>query len=189
MKNRFVISVMVADRAGIMRGITSAITDLGANIDDISQTVVEGYFSVILTATFDAEKDSDQIKAAVEANFPPDELSIVVKSCEDMPEPVEITGGERYVMVITGPDRPGILKKATGFLADRSINIEDWSCQLDEGKVVYIGELTVPAGIDVRQLQTDLKREMSSMDMYATIRHENIFRATNEVVPIRSLLR
>lgn len=189
MKNKFAVSIMVADRAGIMRDVTSAITDMGANIDDISQTVVEGYFSVILTATFSETQTVEAIRSAIESNFIPNEPSIMVRACDDMPEPARVKDGRRYVMVVTGKDRPGILKKTTGFLADRSINIDDWTCQVESGDVSYIGQVTVPAGIDVKQLQVDLKRELIDMGMSASLRHENIFRATNEVGPIKSLLK
>jgi predicted amino acid-binding ACT domain protein len=39
-KKRYVLSVLVSDRVGILRDITAAVADLGANIDGISQTVV-----------------------------------------------------------------------------------------------------------------------------------------------------
>ncbi len=162
---------------------------MGANIDDISQTVVEGYFSVILTATFDPECEPKAIEAAIEANFVSGELSVVVKACSEMAKPAPVIDGDVYMMIVVGDDKPGILKKTTGFLAERSINIEDWTSYFDGGSVSYIGQITVPRGVDVRQLQTDLKRELIDIGMNASIRHENIFRATNEVGPIKSLLR
>ncbi len=56
---------------------------------------------------------------------------------------------------MTGTDRPGILKRLTTCLADKSINIEDWECHF-EGKVVtYTGSLTVPPRLSIRQLQSE----------------------------------
>lgn len=49
-ESRYVISLLVADRIGILRELTTAVTDLGANIEGISQTVVQGYFTVIMIA-------------------------------------------------------------------------------------------------------------------------------------------
>ena len=46
--NRYVVSVVVPDRVAILRDITSAVADLGGNIDGISQTVVQGYFTGVV---------------------------------------------------------------------------------------------------------------------------------------------
>ena len=65
-QTRYVISVVVPDRVAILRDITTAITDLDANIDGISQTVVAGYFTALLTATFEGCPSADAIKAAIQ---------------------------------------------------------------------------------------------------------------------------
>ena len=81
-KKRYVISVLVSDRVGVLRDITSAVTGMGANIDGISQTVVEGYFTVILTATFDRPKPPEEVREAILENFRKDEASVVVRPHE-----------------------------------------------------------------------------------------------------------
>lgn len=185
---KFVVSMMLVDRAGIMRDITSAITDMGANIDAISQTVVEGYFTVILTASFDVERSSDEISAAIERNFEGRKPGIIVKPFEDMSVPQHKPVGDPYIIVLSGTDRPGILKLSTTFLAERDINIEDWASLVDGVKAMYIAEITVPRETDVRKLQAELKEIMATIDIGASVRHQNIFRATNEIGPIKSLL-
>src|ERR1039458_5355346 len=125
-KKRYVISVLVSDRVGVLRDITSAVTDLGANIDGISQTVVAGYFTVILTASFDQPHSPDEIRVAIEEHFDVREASVVVRLYARRDAAPPTVDGEGYVVTITGKDRPGILKATTGFLAAKGINIEDW---------------------------------------------------------------
>lgn len=185
---KFVISVLVADRAGIMRDIASAIADMGANIDNISQTVVEGYFSVILTASFPEKNDCERITTAIATNFSKNEASIIVRSCSEMPAPRKPHNGEKYVLVVAGRDRPGIIKLVSCFLADRNINIEDWTCHFDDKDVTYIGEITVPKALSIGQVQLELNSVLMLIGVSASLQHENIFRATNEIGSIKSLL-
>ena len=48
MKKQLVISVMSKDRPGIIADITGVILDLGGDLADLNQSVLGGYFSMIL---------------------------------------------------------------------------------------------------------------------------------------------
>ncbi|MCE9613503.1 MAG: ACT domain-containing protein [Lentisphaerae bacterium] len=187
--SKIVASILVADRPGIMRDITTAITDLGGNIDGISQTVVEGYFSVILTAAFPQPLEPPAVQAAIACRFGSQEASIVVRPFVPVPREPRLAGGQRYLLVVSGRDQPGILKRTTTCLAARGINIEDWSFQFDGTQVTYIGQLTVPRNVPIGDVQRELHRTLGQIDLRCTLQHENIFRATNEVGPIKSLLQ
>ena len=187
--NRYVVSVLVADRVGILRDVTSAVTDMGANIDGISQTVVAGYFTVILTATFSKSRTPDSIRDTILENFAHGEAAVVVRlyeaeSIKRMPDK-----GRRYIMTITGKDKPKVLKTVTNFLAEKNINIEDWYVDFDGGNVRNIGEVSVPKTLDIKQVQDEFQLLLSSLGLTSNIQHENIFRATNEIGAIGALLR
>ncbi len=51
-----VISVLGKDRSGIVAAIATALADCGANIDDISQTILDDIFSMTMLTTRDTEK-------------------------------------------------------------------------------------------------------------------------------------
>ena len=51
-----VISVLGKDRSGIVAAIATALADCGANIDDISQTILDDIFSMTMLTTLDTEK-------------------------------------------------------------------------------------------------------------------------------------
>ncbi len=189
MHKRFVISILVPDRAGIMRDLTSAVTDLGANINSVSQTVVEGYFSVALTVTFADAQTATAVQAAIARNFRSGEAGILVCPFAPVRRSPKLRGGQGYVLCITGRDQPGILKRATTFLAAHAINIESWECGLEDATVTYLAELTVPPRLEIRQVQHELQELLSPMGLRTSLQHANIFRATNEIGPIRSLLR
>lgn len=184
---RYVISVLVPDRVGILRDITAAVADMGANIDAISQTVVEGYFTLILTAAFPAGTAADTVRAQILARFRPDEASVIVRPYHAAAAPG--AGGERYVFTITGVDRPGILKRTAAFFADKNINVEDWFVGFENTSVTHIGEISVPSRLDIKQLQDEFACLLSAWGLSGSIQHENIFRVTNEVGSVQPLLR
>lgn len=50
-----VISVLGKDRSGIVAAISMALAECGANIDDISQTILNEIFSMTMLTTLDVD--------------------------------------------------------------------------------------------------------------------------------------
>lgn len=48
-----VISVLGKDRSGIVAAVAGVLAQCGANIDDISQTILEGIFSMTMLVTLE----------------------------------------------------------------------------------------------------------------------------------------
>jgi len=185
---RYVISVLIADRVGILRDITSAVTELGGDIDGISQTVVAGYFTVILTASFKASVSAQTVHTAILQNFGENEASIVVVPYDARRTERPPVLGPRYIVTVTGRRHPRVLKTITAFLADRGINIEDWYVHFGPAGMTQIGEIIIPRVLDVQQLQDEFRQLLQPLGMTGCVQHENIFRATNEVGAIRALI-
>ena len=78
-------------------------------------------------------------------------------------------------------------EKTTAYLAENKINIEDYYFTIQDGHVTHIGEITIPRELDIKQLQGELQTLVSSMGLVATVQHENLFRATNDIFSIRQL--
>ena len=51
-----VVSVLGKDRSGIVAAVATALAECGANIDDISQTILDDIFSMTMLTTLDTEK-------------------------------------------------------------------------------------------------------------------------------------
>ena len=184
---RHVISVLIADRAGILRDITGAVTAMGANIDGVRQTVVAGYFTVMLTASFAAPSPPEEVRKRMLQAFEPGEAQITVIPY-DARKANPVVNGERYIVTITGEDHTGILKAVTGFLAERGINIEDWDVDFNGTRVTHVGQITVPHRLEIKQLQVEFRHLADSLSLHAGIQHENIFRAISEIGPIKPLV-
>ncbi|MEW6237243.1 MAG: ACT domain-containing protein [Candidatus Omnitrophota bacterium] len=187
-KSRFVVSVLAFDRIGLIQAITSAIADRGGDIDGMSQTVIRGYFTVIITAKFDGIYEKEEIRDAILQNFQPGEASVVVRDYEENSRhPIGQT--ERYILTLTGKDRPGILKMVSSYLAESHINIEDYYFTIQGEDVTHIGELSIPINTDIKQLLGELHTLVSSIGLAPALQHENLFRAANDIFSIRQLFK
>ncbi len=58
-----VISVLGKDRSGIVAAVATTLAECNANIDDISQTILNGIFSMTMLTTLDpASADFDTVQ-------------------------------------------------------------------------------------------------------------------------------
>jgi predicted amino acid-binding ACT domain protein len=181
MPQDYVLSVMARDRVGIVAALTAAIAELDGNIDAMSQTVLRGYFTIIVTVRFSSDVSAGTLAQAVCAKGGPGELAVSVKAREAAGPAAARHGSERFVLTITGEDRKGIMHRVTSFLASRDVNIEDLYAYVEGEGFRFIGQLEVPGGVDVERLQMELSGLWPPGEMQVSLQHENVFLATNHV--------
>ena len=62
-----IITVVGKDRTGIVAGVSSKIAELGLNIDDITQTVLDEFFTMMAVVSSEDKKDFTHLRAELEA--------------------------------------------------------------------------------------------------------------------------
>ncbi len=67
MPSHVVISLMSRDRVGIIAAVAKSIFALGGTIGAISQTVMDEYFTILLTADFAGDPSLDAVRQGLEA--------------------------------------------------------------------------------------------------------------------------
>ncbi len=185
--SRFLVTAALPDRVGILRDVTGALFALGANFTDLRQTVVGGIFTLSAIAELEAPADPAALADAVRAALPREDPCVDVRPCAAHDAPPAT--GARYVVAVTGPDSPGRIHRIAKVFAAAGANVEDWRHDLsDPARTLTIGVVTIPAGGDPAALRTSLAAELDPLGLSSSLLHENIFRATNEVGPIRKLL-
>jgi len=55
MKGRAIVTVLGKDRVGIVAGVSRVLAENGVNIEDISQTIMQDFFTMIMLVTLDEE--------------------------------------------------------------------------------------------------------------------------------------
>jgi len=176
----YVLNVMSDDHPGIVAAVTEAVESLGGNIDACSQTVLGGYFTLIMIVSFPEPIESEKLTAKVRA-APANggDYQVMVRRTVPVAPVREIS--DRFVITAFGKDQPGIVRRFSQYLAGKDINIVDLYGDLRGDEFVLIGQLEVPAHWDIRMLQADLEQMGSELGFTVKLQHENVFVATNQL--------
>lgn len=62
-----IITVVGKDKAGIVAGVSAKIAEFGLNIDDISQTVLDEFFTMMAVVSSEDKQDFTHLRAELEA--------------------------------------------------------------------------------------------------------------------------
>lgn len=62
-----IITVVGKDKTGIVAGVSAKIAELGLNIDDISQTVLDDFFTMMAVVSSDETQDFTYLRSELEA--------------------------------------------------------------------------------------------------------------------------
>ncbi len=172
-----VISVMAKDRPGIVAEVTAGIGALEGNLADLRESVLCGYFTMILIAGF----PSNVSLGEVEAKLAEATASMVTVALHEG-SLTEIENAEHaYVLSAVGRDRVGLVAQISRFCFDRGVNI------LDLASHVEADQYTMMLQIDLSNIQSleNFKEELttfgSTSGLKLVLQHNDIFRATNEI--------
>ena len=172
--HRYIIAILAQDRVGIVADVSDALYQKGANLEAISQTVVQGWFTMTIRAAFPEEMQTDGIRTSIEA------IPGLSAQVQPFGHPtISDVSGEPYVATVTGKDKPGIVRGLTRVFAQKGVNLEDIWNEVRDGQFVVIFQILLPAGVDPRDLRYELEQAAQHLGMRATLQHQHIFTATN----------
>lgn len=182
--NYFVISIMSRDRVGIVHEAAKAISDLKGDIADLSQTVLRGYFTMILHATFPAGVTAEAIRAKLGAGDPANAttLEIAIKQVAD-PSQIEAAPDpeQTYVLTASGPDRIGFVATVSAFCAEHGLNILDLSTKVAGSDYIMILLVDLSRCASLDTVRHQLQRFSLKHGLNITLQHHDIFKVTNEI--------
>ncbi len=180
--NAYVLDVMSDDHPGIVAAVSSAVESLGGNIDSCSQTVLGGFFTLIMIVSLpdsiDPEELADRVRRAESSGSP---YQVLARRAQFSSHSNASASADRFVITAFGSDQPGIVRRFSQYLAGKDINIVDLFGDRNGDDFVLIGQLEVPACWDIRMLQADLEQMGKELGFTVKLQHENVFVATNEL--------
>lgn len=183
----YVLNVMSDDHPGIVAAVSNAVEALGGNIDSCSQTVLGGYFTLIMIASLPEEIEADDLAGRIRGSESlGGEYQVVARKGLVGQTEVSQEATERFVITAFGKDQPGIVRRFSQYLAGKDINIVDLYGDRKEDEFVLIGQLELSKQWDIRMLQTDLEQMGEELGFTVKLQHENIFVATNQLRLTRS---
>jgi glycine cleavage system transcriptional repressor len=178
----YVLNVMSDDHPGIVAAVSNSVESLGGNIDSCSQTVLGGYFTLIMIVSLpqqiDPELLASRVRGAESSGSP---YQVLVRPALP-PEALTAKGpSDRFVITAFGADQPGIVRRFSRYLAGKDVNIVDLYGDRSGDQFVLVGQVEVPTRWDIRMMQADLEEMGAELGFTVKLQHENVFVATNQL--------
>jgi glycine cleavage system transcriptional repressor len=181
----YVISIICRDRIGLIYEISKAISDLNGNIADVRQSVLCGYFSMILLAAFPADVDQRSIERKfAEVDSRSDTVINTTVSKADVVTPglaLTTVTENAYVLTATGSDRVGLVATVSSFCADNQLNILDLSTTTSNGEYVMMMLVNFEDPSQIGKIRADLRLYAAENALNVVLQHHDIFKAINEI--------
>jgi glycine cleavage system transcriptional repressor len=180
----FVISIMSRDRVGIVFEISKAISGLEGNIAEIRQSVLCGYFTMILLASFPAritQRTIERILAEVDAHSET-AIDVTVKKVEENALiPSSAYPENAYVLTASGQDQIGFVATVSSFCVTHNINILDLSTTASDGAYIMILVIDLQKDHSIQEVRKSLVEFSQQTGLKVVLQQYDIFRAVNEI--------
>lgn len=159
-QTRFAITVVGADRPGIVAGVTGALYRLGCNIADSRCAMLASEFAMILIISRQELLTEAQLQQELVPVCNHLGLTLSIRQLSGKEQERNRPDGELCQITVYGADQPGIVYRVTNKLADHQVNILDLQTRLagTEQEPVYIMllEAALPEDTSVETVETML---------------------------------
>lgn len=182
MAKQYVMTVMAANRVGILAALSTALDELRGNIVDVNQAVMRRYFTIILAAEFPDDRNPEVIVDHIRAVCRPFGVEVMLKDPteESMTESVaERPPSQQYLLRMSGQDHPGVLRRVSRRLAQEGIDVVDLYGERQDVAETFVSclQLDVPQGVDVATLHRDLDQMLRPEGVAVTLFHDRVLQA------------
>jgi glycine cleavage system transcriptional repressor len=175
--NLMVISVMDRDRPGIVAEVTEGISALGGNLADLRESVLCGYFTMILVAGFPGSVTAEQVEKGLAKQTA---SRVSVEPADGML--VEAQASEHvYVLSAVGRDRVGLVAQVSRFCCNRGVNILDLASHVDGDQYTMMLQIDLSDIQSLEAFKDELFAFGDASRLNLVLQHNDIFRATNEI--------
>ncbi len=146
----FAVSIVGADRPGIIASVTEAAAALGANIEDSSMTLLRGHFAWILVLS--AEVTREALAGRIDELLGADLVATVLPLRPATSAPQQV----RRMLTLHGADSPGLVAAATGAVAAGGGNVVNLTTRLSGSLFVAVAEVELATEVEADGLEATL---------------------------------
>lgn len=170
------LAVLGKDMPGIIAAVTGILYETRCNLEDVSMTVLEGEFAMMVVVSYDPSKKAAADKK-LEALCRKTGLSFFWKEFKGAGSGKQKSSrpaSNLYVISAIGRDRTGIVYHVSRELAAAKLNIQDLNSKiLSSGKsalYAMVLEVQVPRGFDCLKLEKRLKQTAAKLKIDLTLK-------------------
>jgi len=160
------VTLIGHDRPGIIADATSALAELGGNLEDSTMTILRGHFTMVLLVSTTAPLDEVEAELATLTGDGTLEVSVRELFEEQDAAPADVTP---YLLSVHGADHPGIVSEITAVVASAGGNVTDFSTRLTDDLYVLLAEVDLPNTVDIDALRARLARSSEALDVEASL--------------------
>lgn len=163
MRISLVMTVIAADRPGLVDAISGVIAEHDGNWLESRMSRLGGQFAGILRIELPAAQQEALMRALRALNTSGLKVSVHQDAVP------ATTGGELRLLEVVGHDRPGIVRQISRALAQRNVNVEELSSEVVSaamtGELLFKARAKVllPDGCDPERLQQDMEKIASDL--------------------------
>jgi glycine cleavage system transcriptional repressor len=158
---RFALSAIGRDRPGIVAGVSGALLQHGANIEDSRMAILGGHFTMMLIVS--TPPDADVGALSRELDETRSRLGLGALTLEEVADEHGLTRPEAsHVVTVYGADHPGIVHSVANAIAEMGVNVIDVATHLveEEGaQPIYamMMEVDLPPDVAADRLEAELR--------------------------------
>ncbi|MFP4476966.1 MAG: glycine cleavage system protein R [Desulfatibacillaceae bacterium] len=176
---KIVVSVLGRDRPGVVALVSRVLFDQGANIEDVSQTILQAWFSGTFIATMSNGDDTGDLARRVSENLAPEGLHVSLFPLMGGAPVLAEQESEPFVVTTMGSDKKGLVAGISEVMASFGVNIASLRAVFRGGESpadnVMIYEVDVPAGVDRNRLKEQLRARAAELGLELSMQHKRIF--------------
>ena len=165
-----VLTVVGADRAGLVAAVADAVDAHGGNWENSELAELAGAFAGIIQVSVAAER-VEELRAALDAL---EGLLTVTVHASDASS-TDAAAARQFSFRVLGNDHPGIVREISSTLSARGLSIERMSSETRDAAMAG-GRLfeativaTVPASVDVDDVQSALEQLAAEIQVDVTL--------------------
>ncbi|MCM8776243.1 MAG: ACT domain-containing protein [Candidatus Omnitrophica bacterium] len=158
-----IVTVFGMDRPGIIAAVTEILYRQGCNLEDISMTILEGEFAMMMVVMVKSMAAGRQILQRFQCGLKRKWGLTVI--CHELRN--RLKRGEKhkkdsdtYLLSAIGRDKTGIVYKVSRLIAQYGLNITDLNCRIlgYGSKAVYamMLEIDVPRSLNLKKFEKSL---------------------------------
>lgn len=183
--DKTVVFILGPDRPGIIAAAARTLFEQGCNLEDVSQTSLQGQFVGIFIVSADGGASrGEALLGALRERLEPLGLFVhrrPVATTAGQPAPE----GEPHVITTVGPDRPGLVAGIAGLLADFGANITNLKAvargAAERQEYVTFYEVDLPAGTDRQAFRDALRARARQLGLDVNLQHREIFEQVHRI--------
>ncbi len=182
---KVIVFVVGQDRPGIIAAVSRILFDLGCNLENVSQTILQYQFSGIFIAAVPGEITVEYLREQLWKGISHLNLYIHVMGFAAGPQDPVFQGADSFIITTRGPDRKGLVARITEVIAGHGVNVTNLQAVFkggdDPNRNIMIYEVDIPESVDQAALSADLRRTAEALRLKISIQHRNVFEAINRI--------